>query len=137
MRGREREGPQGSLGTPWRARASSCQEMGTTWFFSSCGGILELRWGSQPSSWVGPGKANLRLELRGKAGGCARVPMRETQETQVQSLGFSRQEHWSGLPFPSQGIFPTQGSNPGIPLQADSLPAEPPGNGYSHQSQSF
>ena len=27
-----------------------------------------------------------------------------------------------------QGIFPTQGSNPGLPsLQADSIPAEPPG----------
>ena len=32
-----------SLETPWRARASSCQEVGSTWFFSSCGGILELR----------------------------------------------------------------------------------------------
>ena len=31
-----------SLETPWRARASSCQELGTTWFFSSCGRILEL-----------------------------------------------------------------------------------------------
>ena len=28
------------------------------------------------------------------------------------SLGFSRQEHRSGLPFPFPGIFPTQGSNP-------------------------
>ena len=62
-----------SLETPSRARASSCQEVGTTWFFSSCGGILELRRGSQPSSWVGPGKPNLPLELRGRAGGCARV----------------------------------------------------------------
>ena len=89
------------------------------------------------------------------------------------SLGFSRQEHWSGLPIPSpmcesevtqscltlsdtidcslpgssihgifqaivldchfllQGIFPTQGSNPGLPhflhWQADSLPLAPPG----------
>ena len=62
-----------SLETPSWARASSCQEMGTTWFFSSCGGILELRWGSQPSSWVGPGKPHLPFELLGKAGGCARV----------------------------------------------------------------
>ena len=30
------------------------------------------------------------------------------------SMGFSRQEYWSGLPFPSQGIFPTQGSNLGL-----------------------
>ena len=40
---------------------------------SSCGGILELRRGSQPSPWVGPGKPNLPLGLRGKAGGGARV----------------------------------------------------------------
>ena len=31
-----------------------------------------------------------------------------------QSMEFSRQEYWSGLPFPSPGIFPTQGSNPGL-----------------------
>ena len=31
------------------------------------------------------------------------------------SMGFSRQEYWSGLPFPSQGHLPTQGSNPGLP----------------------
>ena len=30
------------------------------------------------------------------------------------SMGFSRQEYWSGLPFPPPGIFPTQGSN--LPL---------------------
>ena len=42
-------------------------EVGTTWFFSSCGGILELPRGSQPSPWVGPGKPNLPLGLRGKA----------------------------------------------------------------------
>ena len=28
------------------------------------------------------------------------------------SMGFSRQEYWSRLPFPLQGIFLTQGSNP-------------------------
>ena len=31
------------------------------------------------------------------------------------SMGFSRQEYWSGLPFPSPGNFPTQGLNPGLP----------------------
>ena len=31
------------------------------------------------------------------------------------SMGFSRQEYWSGLPFPSPEVFPTQGSNPGLP----------------------
>ena len=31
------------------------------------------------------------------------------------SFGFSSQEYWSGLPCLPQGIFPTQGSNPGLP----------------------
>ena len=31
------------------------------------------------------------------------------------SMGFSRQEYWSGLPFPSPGDLPNQGSNPGLP----------------------
>ena len=30
------------------------------------------------------------------------------------SMGFSRQEYWSGLPFPSPGIFPTQELSPGL-----------------------
>ena len=30
------------------------------------------------------------------------------------SMGFSRQEYWSGLPFPSPGDLPDQGSNPGL-----------------------
>ena len=30
------------------------------------------------------------------------------------SMGFSRQEYWSGLPFPFPGVFPTQGSSPGV-----------------------
>ena len=41
------------------------------------------------------------------------------------SLGFSRQEHWSGLPFPSPGNLPNPGIQSGSPaLQADSLPTE-------------
>ena len=42
-------------------------------------------------------------------------------------MGFSRQEYWSGLPFPSPGDLPEPGK-PGSPaLQADALPSEPPG----------
>ena len=44
-------------------------------------------------------------------------------------MGFSRQEYWSGLPFPSPGDFPNPGIEPGSPtLQADALASEPPGN---------
>ena len=41
------------------------------------------------------------------------------------SMGFSRQEYWSGWPFPSPGDLPNPGIEPGSPaLQADSLPSE-------------
>ena len=48
------------------------------------------------------------------------------------SMGFSRQECWSGLPFPSPGDLPDPGIEPGSPtLQADALPSEPPGKAPS------
>ena len=44
-------------------------------------------------------------------------------------MEFSRQEYWSGLPFPSPGDVPDPGIEPGSPaLQAASLPSEPPSN---------
>ena len=44
------------------------------------------------------------------------------------SMGFSRQEYWSGLPFPSPGDLPDPGIEPGSPaFQADALTSEPPG----------
>ena len=47
------------------------------------------------------------------------------------SKGFSSQEYWSGLPFPSPGDLPHPGTEPGSStLQADSLLSEPPGNIY-------
>ena len=44
------------------------------------------------------------------------------------SMRFSRQEYWSGLPFPSPGHPPNPGMEPCSPaLQVDSLPTELPG----------
>ena len=44
------------------------------------------------------------------------------------SMGFSRQEYWSGLPFPSPGDLPNPGIERGSPaLQAGALLSEPPG----------
>ena len=44
------------------------------------------------------------------------------------SIGFSRQEYWSRLPFLSPGDLPNSGIEPRSPaLPADSLPSEPPG----------
>ena len=43
------------------------------------------------------------------------------------SMGFSRQEYWRALPFPSPGYLPDPGIKPRSPaLQADSLPFELP-----------
>ena len=52
------------------------------------------------------------------------------------SMGFSRQEYWSGLPFPSPEGLP----NPGVELkspalQTDALPSEPPGKHLWIQEQ--
>ena len=44
------------------------------------------------------------------------------------SMGFSRQEYWSGLPFPSPGDLPDPGMEPRSPaFHAEALTSEPPG----------
>ena len=51
------------------------------------------------------------------------------------SMGFSRQEYWSGLPCPPPGDLPDPGIEPTSPespaLQVESLPTEPPGKPLS------
>ena len=48
------------------------------------------------------------------------------------SLEFSRQEHWSGLPFPSPENLPDTGVKPPSPaLQVNSLQSEPLGKSHS------
>ena len=50
------------------------------------------------------------------------------------SMGFSRQEYWSGLPFPSPGELPSPRIEPGSPaLQADALTSQPPGKPSFHE----
>ena len=56
----------------------------------------------------------------------------------LPSLEFSRQEYWSGLPFPSPGDLPDPGIEPGSPvLQADALLSEPPGKPRATKATSF
>ena len=48
------------------------------------------------------------------------------------SMGFPRQEYWSGLPFPFPGDLPNPGIEPASPaLQADALPSDPPGKHHT------
>ena len=50
----------------------------------------------------------------------------------ISSMEFSRQEYWSGLPFPSPGDLCNPGIEPRSPtLQVDSLLSEPPGKSQS------
>ena len=49
------------------------------------------------------------------------------------SMGFSRQEYWSGVSFPSPGDLPDPGIEPRSPaLRVDALPSEPPGKFPMH-----
>ena len=52
------------------------------------------------------------------------------------SMGFSRQENWSGLPFSHPGDDPDPGIEPQSPvLQVDSLPTELPNLGEQHRGR--
>ena len=52
------------------------------------------------------------------------------------SMGFSRQEYWSGLPFPSPGDLPDPGIEPWSPtLYAEPLPSEPLGSPGGNEVQ--
>ena len=52
------------------------------------------------------------------------------------SIEFSRQEYWSGLPFPSPGDLPDPGIEPRSPaLQEESLPSELPGKPIQYVSK--
>ena len=54
------------------------------------------------------------------------------------SLGFSREEYWSGWPFPSPGDLPDPGSEPNSPALADrSSTTATPGSPGFHRSEQF
>ena len=80
-------------------------------------------------SYFCPQEISPRVEMKS----LSRVRLFETPWTVAHqglpSMGFSRQEYWSGLPFPSPGDLPDPRIEPRSPaLQADALTSEPPGN---------
>ena len=55
------------------------------------------------------------------------LSMEFSRQEYWSGLPYPRQEYWSGLPYPSPGDLPNPGIQPGSPrLKADSLPSEPP-----------
>ena len=74
----------------------------------------------------------MRSKIGMKVKSLSRVRLFATPWTEAyqapQAMEFSRQEYWSGLPYPSPGDLPNPGIEPGSPtLQADALPSKPPG----------
>ena len=75
----------------------------------------------------------LKVKVKVKVKSLSRVRLFATPWTIAYqaspSLGFSRQEYWSGLPFPSPGDLPDPGIEPRSPaLEADALTSEPQGS---------
>ena len=76
---------------------------------------------SRPGCWKGKVKVESLSHVRLFA-----TP-RTVAHQALRSVEFSRQEYWSGLPFPSPRDLPSPGIELGTPaLQADSLLSEPP-----------
>ena len=85
------------------------------------------------SSWQKPPLVYIMSQVKVKS--LSRVRLFATPWTVAYqaplSVGFSRQEYWSGLPLPSPWNLPDPGIEPrSLTLQADSLPSKPPGKPY-------
>ena len=91
-----------------------------------------------PRPWDFPGKnpgvgCHILLQcMKVKVKSLSPVQLLATSWTEAHqappSMGFSRQEYWSGVPFPSPGDLPDPGIEPRSPaFQADALTSEPPG----------
>ena len=75
-------------------------------------------------------ECKVKVKVKGKSLSCVRLfatPWTVAHQA-PPSMGFSRQEYWSGLPFSSPGDLPDPGIEPRSPaIQADALTSEPPG----------
>ena len=90
-------------------------------------------------NWMGPGLEPGQVNVKVKVKLLSPVQLFATPWTVADqaspSMGFSRQEYWSGLPFPSPGDLPDPGIEPGSPtLEADALTSEPPGKPYKQHN---
>ena len=94
------------------------------WLFSSDQREYKIWFGTNQVSWCGILNAVVGGGLVAKTCPTLVTPWTVAHQAPL-SMGFSRQEYWSGLPFPSPGDLPNPGVEPKSPaLQADSLPTE-------------
>ena len=76
-----------------------------------------------PQSWL---KKKKKSSVRRSVGSDSVSPWTVACQGPL-SMGFSRQEYWSGLPYPSSRDLPDPGMEPRSPAwKTDSLPSEPP-----------
>ena len=100
----------------------------------SCGINCSMLW-SDLSWWNRTDPQNLAFGAQSEVKSHSRVRLFATPWTVAYqaplSMEFSRQEYWSGLPFPSPGDPPHPGIEPRSPaLQVDTLPFEQPGKPF-------
>ena len=102
----------------------------------SCPTLCNPRDGSLPGSSVSPHQSESESKVTQS---CPTVCDPWTVAHQASpSMGFSRQEYWSGLPFPSPGDLLDPGIEPRSPtLQADTLTWDPPGKPSNTRIQSL
>ena len=100
-------------------------------------GVSSFEWIQSPAKWFSTGleliwSSSCLFQVKVKVKSLSRVRLFVTPWTVAYqappSMGFSRQEYWSRLPFPSPGDLPDPGIEPWSPaFQADTLTSEPPG----------
>ena len=100
-------------------------------------GVFSLLSASPPSSPLTAFSPCLWLRI--KRFPILALPFKKKKKTsRVEHFGFSRQEYWSELPFPSPEDLPHPGKKPGSPaLHADALLSEPPGKPLRYLSVQF
>ena len=98
-----------------------------------CGVFGDLGWGGMKQGWRGkrkPGLTGCVCLVTQSCVSCTQLfvtPWTVAHQAPL-SMGFSRQEYWSGLPRCPPEDLPNLGVEPRSPaLQVDSLPSEPPG----------
>ena len=115
-------------GAWWAAVYGVAQSQTGLKWHSSSRGFLQVPLLRFPDREGGNLKDTLKVKV--KSFSCVRLfatPWTVTHQA-PPSMGFSKQEYWSGLPFPSPGDLPHPGIEPRSPsFQADALTSEPPG----------